>query len=96
MKTRKPDPVEAKFLADPAVRAEFAALAHEYEIARVLIEARARAGLSQSEVATRMDTTQSVIARLESGRGLPTIRTVERYAQAVGGRLSLRIEPRAG
>jgi predicted transcriptional regulator len=42
-----------------------------------------------------MDTTQSVIARMESGRRMPNLRTVERYAKAVGGRLSLRIEPRA-
>lgn len=95
MKTRKPDALEAKILADPAVRAEFEALEPEYAIARVLIEARARAGLSQAEVAERMDTTQSVIARLESGRAAPNIRTVERYARAVGGSLSLRIEPRA-
>lgn len=96
MKTRKPDALEAKLLADPAVRAEFDALTPEYEIARMLITARAQAGLSQSEVAARMDTTQSVIARMESGRRMPNLRTVERYAKAVGGRLSLRIEPRAG
>jgi ribosome-binding protein aMBF1 (putative translation factor) len=95
MKTRKHDALETKLLADPEVRAEFEALAPEYAIARVLIEARARAGLSQSEVAERMRTTQSVVARLESGRSAPNIRTVERYAKAVGGRLSLRIESNA-
>ncbi len=40
-----------------------------------------------------MGTTQSVVARLESGRRLPSIRTVERFARAVGGKLIVRMEP---
>jgi predicted transcriptional regulator len=78
-------------LADPDTRAAFDAQAEEYAIARELIAARARAGLSQSEVAERMGTTQSVVARLESGKRPPSMRTVERFAQAVGGHLVLRI-----
>jgi transcriptional regulator with XRE-family HTH domain len=39
-----------------------------------------------------MGTTQSAVARMESGRALPSLRTVERFAQAVGGKLRLRIE----
>jgi transcriptional regulator with XRE-family HTH domain len=49
-------------------------------------------GLSQSEVAQRMGTTQSVVARLESGERPPSMRTVERFAQAVGGYVVFRIE----
>lgn len=79
-------------LADPATRTAFDAQAEEYAIARELIAARARAGLSQGEVAQRMGTTQSVVARLESGKRLPSMRTVERFAQAVGGHLVFRIE----
>ena len=82
-------------LADPDTRAEYDALADEYAIARELIAARARAGLSQSEVAQRMGTTQSVVARLESGKRPPSMRTVERFAQAVGGHLVFRIEQQA-
>ena len=85
--------LKREVLADPATRAEYDALADEYAIARELIAARARAGMSQAEVAERMGTTQSVVARLESGRRLPSMRTVERFAQAVGGHLVLRIEP---
>ena len=55
----------------------------------------ARAGLSQTEVAQRMGTTQSAVARMESGKRLPSLRTVERFAQAVGGHLVFRIEQRA-
>ena len=90
MKTLKQ--MKAELLAEPAVKAEYDALADEFAIAHELIAARARAGLSQAEVAQRMGTTQSVVARLESGRRPPSLRTVQRYAQAVGGRAVVRIE----
>ncbi len=84
--------MKAALIAAPAVQAEYDALADEFAIARELISARARAGLSQAEVAQRMGTTQSVVARLESGRRPPSLRTVQRYAQAVGARAVVRIE----
>ena len=62
---------------------------------RELIEARTRAHMTQDDVAKRMGTTQSVIARLESGKRPPSLRSVQRYAEAVGGRMVLRIEPQA-
>lgn len=93
MKTLKT--LKREMLAAAATRAAYDAQADEYAIARELIAARARAGLSQSEVAQRMGTTQSVVARLESGKRPPSMRTVERFAQAVGGHAVLRIEPQA-
>lgn len=84
-----------EMLADADTRAAYDALADEFAIARELIAARARAGLSQSEVAQRMGTTQSVVARLESGKRPPSMRTVERFAQAVGGYLVFHIEQKA-
>lgn len=84
--------LKAALLADPAAQAEYDALAPEFDMARELITARARAGLTQSDVAQRMGTTQSVIARLEGGKRAPSLRTVQRYAQAVGGRAVVRIE----
>ncbi|MGZ8407473.1 MAG: helix-turn-helix domain-containing protein [Caulobacteraceae bacterium] len=57
-------------------------------------EARSQAGLTQAEVAERMNTTQTVIARLESGRGKPSTRTLERFAKATGARLKISFEPR--
>lgn len=85
--------LKRELLADAATRAEYDAQAGEYAIARELVAARTRAGMSQVEVAQRMGTTQSVVARLESGKRPPSMRTVERFAQAVGGHLVLRIEP---
>ncbi|MHB8255339.1 MAG: helix-turn-helix domain-containing protein [Acidiferrobacter sp.] len=60
--------LKKEWMTDPEFRAEYEGLEEEFAIAREMIEARARAGLSQAEVAQRMGTTQSVIARLESGR----------------------------
>ena len=84
--------IKVEMLADAATRAEFDAQAPEFETARELVAARAQAGLSQAQVAERMGTTQSTVARLESGKHPPSLRSVQRYAQAVGGRAVLRIE----
>ena len=83
---------KTKLLANPDTVAAYAEQAQEFAIARELIAARARAGMTQAEVAQRMDTTQSTVARMESGRRLPTLRTVQRYAEAVGARAVLRLE----
>lgn len=82
-----------KALTDAAVRAEYDALAPAFEIAREFIRARARAGLTQQELADRMQTTQSTIARLESGRGLPSMRTLARFAKATGTRPVITFVP---
>ncbi len=90
------DELEAKLLANPEVRAEYDALEQEYAIARELIAARARAGLSQAQLAAKMNTTQSTIARLESGKGYPSLRTLSRYAEATGSRAVVKLEGRHG
>lgn len=90
MKTLKA--IRSELLADDEARAACDALADEFVVAHEMIAARLRAGLSQSQVAERMGTTQSVVARLESGRRPPSMRTVQRFAHAVGGRVVLRIE----
>ncbi len=84
--------LKTELLADTDTRAEYDAMAGEFSMARELIAARSRAGLTQDEVAQRMGTTQSVIARLESGKRMPSIRTVQRYAQAVGAHAVVHLE----
>jgi ribosome-binding protein aMBF1 (putative translation factor) len=81
-----------EWLQDPDFRAEHDALEGEFALAATLIEARARASLTQTQVAERMGTTQAVIARLESGRTKPSVRTLERFARATGMRLRIRLE----
>ena len=67
-------------------------LAPEFELARAVIQARVKAGLTQEQLAQRMDTTQSVIARRESGRTRPSTQTLERLAVATGTRLKITFE----
>jgi DNA-binding XRE family transcriptional regulator len=78
---------------DPEFRREYDALEEEFALARLFIEARARADLTQQQVAERMGTTQAAIARLESGRVKPSTRTLERFARATGTRLRIAFEP---
>ena len=82
-----------KWMRDPDYRIEFAALEDEFALASALIAARACAGLSQVQLAQRMNTTQAVIARLESGRVKPSTRMLERLAEATGTRLKITFEP---
>jgi transcriptional regulator with XRE-family HTH domain len=58
-------------------------------MAMALTKARIAAGLTQEEVARRMGTSQAAVARLESGRHMPSLRVVDRYAAAVGRRLKI-------
>jgi ribosome-binding protein aMBF1 (putative translation factor) len=87
------DDLHAKWMKDPKYRKAYDALEEEYRLASVLIDARARAGLTQEELAARMKTKQAVIARLESGRAKPSTRTLERIALATGHRLKIVFEP---
>jgi predicted transcriptional regulator len=52
-----------------------------------MIRARMEAHLTQSELASKIGTTQSAIARLEAGRVSPSISTLRRYAEATGRQL---------
>ena len=75
----------------PAFRAEYDRLKPEYELALALIKARSKAGLTQAEVAKMMGTTQSLVARIESGQNPPNLKTLERYAAAVGRKIQVKL-----
>lgn len=78
---------------DPDYVAEYEALEKEFALASALIEARSNADMTQEEVAKAMGTTQAVVARLESGKVLPSTRTLERFARATHTRLRISFEP---
>jgi ribosome-binding protein aMBF1 (putative translation factor) len=84
-----------KWMKDAEYRKAHEKLAPEFALARAVIEARSSAALTQAQLARRMKTTQSVIARLESGRTLPSTKTLERLAKATGTRLTITFESRA-
>ena len=85
-----------KWMRDPAYRKEYEAPEREFALAEAVAEARVRAGLSQAQLARRMRTTQSTVARLESGRSRPSTRTLDRLARATGHRLKISFEPMRG
>jgi ribosome-binding protein aMBF1 (putative translation factor) len=85
--------IRAKWRKDPAfvkARAEFD---EEFALVAELIRARMKAGLTQAEVAERMQSTQPAIARLESAGRIPSTRTLQRYAKATGNKLRVRLVP---
>ena len=81
-----------KWSRDRDYRAAYEELGPEFELSRALIEARTLAGLTQAQLANRMKTTQSAVARLEGGRVRPSTRTLEKIAKATGTRLKITFE----
>ena len=85
--------MRAAALARPEVKAEYAALADEYALLDEFLKARAAQGLTQAQVAEKIGTTQSAVARMESGQGKhsPSLATLSRYAEALECRLEVRL-----
>jgi ribosome-binding protein aMBF1 (putative translation factor) len=68
----------------PAMQAAYEQAGAAYELGERVRALREEAGLSQRELASRMGTTQSAIARLEAGGAEPTLPTLRRLAGALG------------
>jgi ribosome-binding protein aMBF1 (putative translation factor) len=83
-----------KSVKEPKYRKAYEALEGEFALASAVIDIRNSAGLTQERLAKKMGTTQPVVARLESGRVRPSMRTLERLAAATGWRLLISFEPR--
>ena len=84
---------ERRYKQDAGYRTAYDASEEEFALVQTIIDARSRAGLTQAELARRMNTSQAVIARLESGGTLPSTRTLQRFAKATGHRLVISFEP---
>lgn len=82
--------LKEQWIKNPEFQKEYEKLKPEFEMAREFIRARISANMTQAEVANKMQTTQSAIARLESGKAIPTLKTIERYAKAVGMRFQIQ------
>ncbi len=85
--------LRAQALARPEVKAEYERLKPEFAFLDQALAARKAAGLTQADVAKRIGTTQSAIARLESGSAghLPSLATLHKYASAVGCHVEIRL-----
>jgi DNA-binding XRE family transcriptional regulator len=87
--------LKAKLLADPEVKAEYDRMEREeMPMLDAILSARKEAGLTQAQVAERMGTKATAVARLEaalvSGKHSPSIATLRKYANALGKQLDVR------
>ena len=82
-----------EWMKDPEYRAEYEATEPTFDLMRALMHARVHSGLTQSQIAQKMGTSQSAIARLEGWSSNPSVKTLHKYADATGTRLRIRFEP---
>ena len=83
-----------QLMKDPEFRKEYEALEPEYKLVSDLIRLRLSKGLTQEELARRLHTRQSAIARLESASSLPSLSTIKRVAEALDADLDIVIRPK--
>jgi len=84
--------LKKQWLKDPKFKAAYESMADEFALASAVIEARAVAGLTQEELADKMDAKQSLVARIESGGQNTTVKTLLRVAEATGTHLKISFE----
>lgn len=77
-------------LKDDEIRAEYERLQPEFQMIDTLIKARKRRGFTQEKLAKEIGTKQSVISRLETGRGNPSLSFLKKLAQALDKRLEVK------
>lgn len=83
--------LKKELLKDKQVAQEYKRLKPHYQLISQLIEARIKKGLTQEELAKKIGTKQSAIARVESGNVNPTIAFLEKITQAIGSRLIIQV-----
>jgi DNA-binding XRE family transcriptional regulator len=81
--------LKKKLMQNPAVQQEYAQANADYTLIEDLIRVRMEAKLTQSDLAMKIGTTQSAIARLEGGKISPSVSTLRRYAEATGHKLKV-------
>ncbi|MCK4390904.1 MAG: helix-turn-helix transcriptional regulator [Desulfobacterales bacterium] len=83
--------MKKKLMKNAKFQKEYDILEEEFAVVHALIEARTRARLTQQEVAERMGTTQSAIARMESGSGFPSMTSIKKYAEATNSKIKINL-----
>ena len=81
--------LKKKLMENPEFREEYAQADADYRLIEEMIRVRMEAKLTQSELALKIGTTQSAIARLEGGKVSPSVSTLRRYAEATGHQLKV-------
>ena len=85
--------LKKRLMEDSEFREEYARADDEFALIEALVRARTAAKLTQAELAQRLGTTQSAVARLEGGGVSPSLATLRRYAEATGTRLTVGLVP---
>lgn len=83
--------LEKELLSDPKVKKEYDRLAPRYAVISEVIAARLKKGLTQKEVAAKLGTKQSAIARLEGGNINPSLEFLQKIAQVMGYKLNIHL-----
>jgi predicted transcriptional regulator len=83
--------LKKKLMSNPEFRSEYEKADAEFGLIEALVRARTHANLSQAELAKKIGTTQSAIARLEGGGVSPSVSTLRRYAEATGSKLEINL-----
>ena len=78
-------------LKNPKVKAEYDRLQPEFVLINALIEARKKNGITQTQLARKIGTKQSVISRLEIGRANPTLGFLKKLAHALNSTLEIKL-----
>ncbi|MDX9872522.1 MAG: helix-turn-helix transcriptional regulator [Clostridia bacterium] len=81
--------VKKQLLLNPETQREYNELKVQYDIKREIIKLRIEQGLSQKELADKINTKQSAISRLESGEYNPSIELLTKVANALGKELQI-------
>ena len=84
--------IKKQWMKDPEFVVEYEALAPEFAVAGALIKARTRAGMTQADVAEKMQVTQSRVAKMEGGINV-SVDALKRYAEATGTTLNISLDP---
>lgn len=83
----------AELLKDPEVQKALKESELEFQIAKAIIEARIKYGLSQKDLAEKLHTKQSVISRVENAKTTPSLSFLKRLAEVLN--VSLQVQFKA-
>ncbi len=86
--------LKKRWMKNPKFVEEYEALSEEFAIVNALITARTHAGMTQEDVAVKMQVSQARIAKIESGTNI-SVDALKRYAEATGTTLNISLDPAA-
>ena len=81
-----------ELMRDPDFRKEWESLEPEFQIIKAMIDARNEKGITQKELSSITGITQSDISKLENGTANPSVRTLQRIAEALGKNLVIQFK----